>query len=46
MNWRSDLLQLMLAGKHKNIEDEEEKKKAVWKEYETFIAFYKDIGMN
>ena len=46
MNWRSDLMQMMLESKHKNIEDKEEKKKAVWEEYETFIAFYKDIGMN
>jgi hypothetical protein len=46
MNWRSDLMQMMLESKHKNIEDKEEKKKAVWEDYITFIAFYKDIDMN
>jgi hypothetical protein len=46
MNWSPDLMQMMLMNKHKNIEDKEEKKRAVWEDYLTFTAFYKDIGMN
>jgi hypothetical protein len=46
LNWSYDLMQPMLLNKHKNIEDKREKKRAVREDYQTFTAFYKEIGMD
>jgi hypothetical protein len=45
MRFRDDLFKMMLGRKHKHIEDEQERKRTITKEYRDFTAFYSEIGM-
>ena len=45
MRFRDDLFKMMLEIKHKHIEDEQERKRTITKEYRDFTAFYSEIGM-